>query len=91
MTDSEILKDIRLRLKGMPQSMLHGDHGLVQATVDAWAEAATDADIVWTRVRDLESALHSIASIALPDVKSGNGTCEIALRKIVNIAKSALK
>lgn len=35
MTSGEILVDIRMRLEGMPESVLHGDNGLAAATMRA--------------------------------------------------------
>lgn len=88
MTDREILEDIRLRLKGLGVSKLHGDRGLVQVTMDAWSEACEDADKGWKRVRDLESALHKIAAIAIQDVD--REFVWLTLDKIASIAKESI-
>lgn len=88
MTNDEILEDIRLRLKGISQSKLHGDKGLVQATMDAWHEAAEDADKGWKEVTRLKTVLRDCAELATQSMNSD--VAHVALLYIEKAARTAI-
>lgn len=85
MTDREIIEDIRRRLKGYGDSRLHGDGGLVQATMNAWDASERDRERLAGEVEALHGRLRQIAQLSVQDVNTTQGFR--VLGKIERIAR----